>query len=150
MLLNKLVMFIFFFFKQKTAYEMRSSDWSSDVCSSDLVVLRSGPGAFHRVPAVGRAGRVVDDDRGLRALARGFLELVGPAPVIGHALAFEQALVAGVAAGGVDQDDDGLALHVDAGVVVPVPMGRAACREGGVRYGESSVCDGSLKHKKTK
>src|SRR3546814_9494514 len=28
--------FIFFFFKQKTAYEMRISDWSSDVCSSDL------------------------------------------------------------------------------------------------------------------
>src|SRR3546814_2153922 len=30
---------IFFFFKQKTAYEMRISDWSSDVCSSDLVTL---------------------------------------------------------------------------------------------------------------
>src|SRR3546814_7982826 len=29
--------FCFFFFKQKTAYEMRISDWSSDVCSSDLV-----------------------------------------------------------------------------------------------------------------
>src|SRR3546814_1240014 len=28
-----------FFFKQKTAYEMRISDWSSDVCSSDLVIL---------------------------------------------------------------------------------------------------------------
>src|SRR3546814_2578087 len=28
---------LFFFFKQKTAYEMRISDWSSDVCSSDLV-----------------------------------------------------------------------------------------------------------------
>src|SRR3546814_3129853 len=28
--------FMFFFFKQKTAYEMRISDWSSDVCSSDL------------------------------------------------------------------------------------------------------------------
>src|SRR3546814_2951057 len=28
--------YIFFFFKQKTAYEMRISDWSSDVCSSDL------------------------------------------------------------------------------------------------------------------
>src|SRR3546814_2939274 len=28
--------FCFFFFKQKTAYEMRISDWSSDVCSSDL------------------------------------------------------------------------------------------------------------------
>src|SRR3546814_3525674 len=29
-------LFMFFFFKQKTAYEMRISDWSSDVCSSDL------------------------------------------------------------------------------------------------------------------
>src|SRR3546814_11281772 len=28
-----------FFFKQKTAYEMRISDWSSDVCSSDLCIL---------------------------------------------------------------------------------------------------------------
>src|SRR3546814_11838411 len=31
----------FFFFEQKTAYEMRISDWSSDVCSSDLSSLRS-------------------------------------------------------------------------------------------------------------
>src|SRR3546814_1415011 len=30
-------MYGFFFFKQKTAYEMRISDWSSDVCSSDLL-----------------------------------------------------------------------------------------------------------------
>src|SRR3546814_6390381 len=30
------VIILFFFFKQKTAYEMRISDWSSDVCSSDL------------------------------------------------------------------------------------------------------------------
>src|SRR3546814_5060890 len=30
----------FFFFKQKTAYEMRISDWSSDVCSSDLLLDR--------------------------------------------------------------------------------------------------------------
>src|SRR3546814_9551206 len=29
-------MHVFFFFKQKTAYELRISDWSSDVCSSDL------------------------------------------------------------------------------------------------------------------
>src|SRR3546814_2861462 len=33
-------LFCFFFFKQKTAYEMRISDWSSDVCSSDLVEVR--------------------------------------------------------------------------------------------------------------
>src|SRR3546814_4917965 len=32
--------FLFFFFKQKTAYELRISDWSSDVCSSDLFVPR--------------------------------------------------------------------------------------------------------------
>src|SRR3546814_8552982 len=30
---------VFFFFKQKTAYELRISDWSSDVCSSDLMEL---------------------------------------------------------------------------------------------------------------
>src|SRR3546814_4197246 len=32
----KLICVFFFFFKQKTAYEMRISDWSSDVCSTDL------------------------------------------------------------------------------------------------------------------
>src|SRR3546814_14237901 len=37
---------MFFFFKQKTAYEMRISDWSSDVCSSDLY-----PGGTRLVPA---------------------------------------------------------------------------------------------------
>src|SRR3546814_501210 len=37
-----------FFFKQKTAYEMRISDWSSDVCSSDLAiqVVQFGPTGF--------------------------------------------------------------------------------------------------------
>src|SRR3546814_19611609 len=34
-----------FFFKQKTAYEMRISDWSSDVCSSDLAETLHRPGA---------------------------------------------------------------------------------------------------------
>src|SRR3546814_5288909 len=38
---------LFFFFKQKTAYEMRISDWSSDVCSSDLL---RGP---HAAPLFG-------------------------------------------------------------------------------------------------
>src|SRR3546814_15994121 len=41
------VLFFVFFFKQKTAYEMRISDWSSDVCSSDLLRPQTGraPGA---------------------------------------------------------------------------------------------------------
>src|SRR3546814_13858938 len=37
--LSVYIFFVFFFFKQKTAYEMRISDWSSDVCSSDLGCL---------------------------------------------------------------------------------------------------------------
>src|SRR3546814_2257197 len=69
-------MFFFFFFKQKTAYEMRISDWSSDVCSSDLHddrtldattdgggagnVRRARPGARHRHGA--------DPDQGHRRL----------------------------------------------------------------------------------
>src|SRR3546814_2237146 len=39
----------FFFFKQKTAYEMRISDWSSDVCSSDLP---GTPGLLHRIGGI--------------------------------------------------------------------------------------------------
>src|SRR3546814_5482489 len=38
-------MLFFFFFKQKTAYEMRISDWSSDVCSSDLPHVETLPDA---------------------------------------------------------------------------------------------------------
>src|SRR3546814_15591587 len=41
-------MYFFFFFKQKTAYEMRISDWSSDVCSSDLLVEQLSARAVHR------------------------------------------------------------------------------------------------------
>src|SRR3546814_16240282 len=53
----------FFFFKQKTAYEMRISDWSSDVCSSDLHdagdegILRQGS---RRWCAIGRVPRCVE------------------------------------------------------------------------------------------
>src|SRR3546814_10192737 len=35
---------VFFFFKQKTAYELRISDWSSDVCSSDLLAVQEAVG----------------------------------------------------------------------------------------------------------
>src|SRR3546814_20038235 len=38
---NCMNLFLVFFFKQKTAYEMRISDWSSDVCSSDLPYLEA-------------------------------------------------------------------------------------------------------------
>src|SRR3546814_10736596 len=62
----------FFFFKQKTAYEMRISDWSSDVCSSDLdrsldkrfgVRARDqhiGRDAKRKRPEIARAGDIGD------------------------------------------------------------------------------------------
>src|SRR3546814_9902043 len=50
---------LFFFFKQKTAYEMRISDWSSDVCSSDLNIVE--------VEAVGEAIKRAVSRSGTRA-----------------------------------------------------------------------------------
>src|SRR3546814_5874353 len=66
---------IFFFFKQKTAYEMRISDWSSDVCSSDLRLLDQADPPFElRID-----DRTLDqaDDFGIVII----LEFKAPAPV---------------------------------------------------------------------
>src|SRR3546814_13376019 len=58
---------IFFFFKQKTAYEMRTSDWSSDVCSSDMAASATPPIDDATLAASGR--RVLDTEaRGLDAV----------------------------------------------------------------------------------
>src|SRR3546814_20276196 len=64
--------FGFFFFKQKTAYEMRISDWSSDVCSSDLFGGEAGDGVF--------LGEIGDDDVRRHIVAAGdqFGELIEP------------------------------------------------------------------------
>src|SRR3546814_6206309 len=48
-----LIVYVVFFVKQKTAYEMRISDWSSDVCSSDL---RRRARRCELVPALRREG----------------------------------------------------------------------------------------------
>src|SRR3546814_7965733 len=82
-------MLVMFFFKQKTAYDMRISDWSSYVCSSDL--LRREVGSKHtcqlvnarlccaiRVGAIGTTaperanGPNVDDPRRIAGLGRSF------------------------------------------------------------------------------
>src|SRR3546814_4506348 len=67
-----MLLLFFFFFKQKTAYEMRISDWSSDVCSSDLKMRR------HCVPLPDYAVGFVD--RWFERAAhpdRGLLEAIG-------------------------------------------------------------------------
>src|SRR3546814_9293676 len=53
--------YVFFFFKQKTAYEMRISDWSSDVCSSDLAWKSCGR---NQIRKAGRHGADRDEIRG--------------------------------------------------------------------------------------
>src|SRR3546814_3567994 len=60
----------FFFFKQKTAYELRISDWSSDVCSSDLL-------AYGEIPY--REGPLAKKDKEL-ILSAVFASPVAPQP----------------------------------------------------------------------
>src|SRR3546814_11545080 len=63
----------FFFFKQKTAYEMRISDWSSDVCSSDLNgrrAQRQWRRQVHQWRDQGRQPRAIDAQRLHRARHR--------------------------------------------------------------------------------
>src|SRR3546814_3150885 len=71
----------FFFFKQKTAYELRISDWSSDVCSSDLVV------------STGVGGGIVLDGRLLDGAA-------GNAGHIGHVIVEPEGRLCGCGARG--------------------------------------------------
>src|SRR3546814_11637487 len=62
----------FFFFKQKTAYEMRISDWSSDVCSSDLADRDAALATYEKAiqtafqevsDALARSGPIADQER---------------------------------------------------------------------------------------
>src|SRR3546814_1499291 len=62
---------MFFFFKQKTAYEMRISDWSSDVCSSDLlafITMRQQQDEAVGTQPLGFASRDILVDHDLRAI----------------------------------------------------------------------------------
>src|SRR3546814_4145681 len=76
-LVCRLLFMFFFFFKQKTAYEMRISDWSSDVCSSDLFA-----GLEHRPEVVGGVRPAA-----VRARHCGNQPLRGPFRVLGNAVA---------------------------------------------------------------
>src|SRR3546814_6258373 len=67
-----LLIMCFFFFKQKTAYEMRISDWSSDVCSSDLA----------------------DAERLVLEYIQRFVPTVGSAPLAGNTIGTDRAFLA--------------------------------------------------------
>src|SRR3546814_4750290 len=105
--LSCLMHLYFFFFKQKTAYEMRISDWSSDVCSSDLETDEHhavGKGASHVMQyqrgaelAVHVAAPHHGSDRAIADLVDFFGRIAGRAPVkdadndAGNALLFRIA-----------------------------------------------------------
>src|SRR3546814_1239189 len=101
---------LFFFFKQKTAYEMRISDWSSDVCSSDLRVV--GRGQFFQRPDQG-----FDDEA--PAVAAEVATGVGPGVVVDRA---------GVRRGGMVR-----IAHLSIPFAT-AEIGRASCRERVCQY----------------
>src|SRR3546814_4594113 len=77
-LIDFLIFDLFFFFKQKTAYEMRMSDWSSDVCSSDLSLLLQMQGMIAEYE---RAKIMERNRRGkLHGARRGSINVLSTAP----------------------------------------------------------------------
>src|SRR3546814_18228354 len=121
---------LFFFFKQKTAYEMRISDWSSDVCSSDLAA-----DAGERIAQAGRHAGA--EQRHQHDVFAGDLKLAGQnldgviaeiavaiAPATDGTVAFSAGPGRVAAQCG--------AAHAVASLRTPrrtaVPIGRAACR----------------------
>src|SRR3546814_9467164 len=125
--------FLFCFFKQKTAYEMRISDWSSDVCSSDLE---------------GRAAEILDeiDLRAVQQFQRGLVDHRGDAvahegAVVGiHGVVEGEAVLEAGAAAAGDRD----AQH-QAGVAVLLdqpgdPLGRPR-REGNFQRSEEHTSE---------
>src|SRR3546814_4603310 len=120
----------FFFFKQKTAYEMRISDWSSDVCSSDLLDR-----TFEFDHRLGHAFDAVFDQRVDDVAHRNrTIKLAGVRRL-------------------TDQDDllavDVLGTDFGFAVAFRVEIGRASCRERVCQYVSITVVAVSIKKKKT-
>src|SRR3546814_12483346 len=68
MAINVIMFLCIFFFMQKTAYEMRISDWSSDVCSSDLDLGGRSPLALLKSYMLAKGGPVIDDPGHVRRM----------------------------------------------------------------------------------
>ena len=87
------------------------------------VELSAAPGSGHDIPAIGGRFGLVDQDHAGGTLPGGFLILVGPATVIGHGIAVEEAGLRVGITGVVDQHDHRLACNIEAFIVVPVIFG---------------------------
>src|SRR3546814_9163407 len=96
---------VFFFYKQKTAYEMRISDWSSDVCSSDLYGVHLRERISPLMTGVGPVEAAVTLTRTLAELQRR------------------------------DNQPDLVVSLGSAGSARLEQIGRASCRERGCQYG---------------
>src|SRR3546814_2650476 len=101
----------FFFFKHKTAYEMRISDWSSDVCSSDLIVMaldrhRRAAGEAHAFDNI-RIERALSEEIGPADPARFLVEHVN------EGLADELALGLGIGEPLKPVQEQPFRLHMD-------------------------------------
>src|SRR3546814_997017 len=82
----EIVSCVVFFFKQKTAYEMRISDWSSDVCSSDLIAVKGhAPVASEALKRIQLLYAIEAEIRGQDAEARRRLRQERARPEIGRA-----------------------------------------------------------------
>src|SRR3546814_20224327 len=125
---------VIFVFKQKTAYEMRISDWSSDVCSSDLL-LGGGADVDEQRGVVGDFRRQHAGDARLLLLVQHLAGLVGevldarrqPGAAV---VAAQEAEVAAF----VDVAPDGLRRHVEV-VGERLEIGGASCGDRVGRYG---------------
>src|SRR3546814_10964812 len=115
-----------FFFKQKTAYEMRISDWSSDVCSSDLR-LDAAATVERYAPALERIYRVLLErfTEASGALNKRIADAVGPLP---------EWASARVATAFVTFAFTDLTLYPMMNVL-GVKIGRASCRARVCQYG---------------
>src|SRR3546814_19308687 len=117
----------FFFFKQKTAYEMRISDWSSDVCSSDLAALHGPEHGVVTVDAEQEGFAIKDRGDGIAPEdAAKMLEpfVRGPAtnlPGSGLGLAIAASALAPQLVLAFERSDDGFCVRASPAGEVPHP-----------------------------
>src|SRR3546814_16929874 len=117
---------MFFFFKQKTAYEMRISDWSSDVCSSDLVMASHQFGVWgRRIEALGKSDNA---DNGVelgalmdKAASAAFVAM--PAPVFAQLAGAQKMAIVDVFTGLLLQSTLRVAGAIGAAAGLPIGAG---------------------------